>query len=220
LYVAGLLLNARSAAQVVQPLTQPVLFLKESEIVLSSDVWRVVLNIDLSTYHEVISIVESDLMLIERQKQAYTPISELDQIKSLLRTMDSRLNDFYHVLPRLDPRRGLVNLGGTILQALFGTATIADLNSLHEQVSDLRLKNADLAHSVANQLTYVKDLSVSSKVNADAIANLSSILRDQVIESHDRFQEIASDIIWLNISLLGQSTLYRHIRQLELICYN
>jgi hypothetical protein len=128
--------------------------------------------------------------------------------------MDSRLNDFYHVLPRLYPRRGLVNLGGTNLQELFGTVTIADLSSLHEQVSDLQLKNADLAHSVADQLTYVKDLSISSKVNADAIANMSSILRDHFLESHDRFQEIASDIIWLNVSLLGQSTLYRH-RQLE-----
>jgi hypothetical protein len=89
------------------------------------------------------------------------------------------------------------------------------LSSLHEQVSDLQLKNAGLAHSVANQLTYVKDLSITSKVNANAIANLSLILRHQVIESHDRFQEIASDIIWLNISLLGQSMLYKHIRQLE-----
>jgi hypothetical protein len=38
--------------------------------------------------------------------------------------MDSRLNDFHQVLHRLDPRRGLVVFGGTILKALFGTATI------------------------------------------------------------------------------------------------
>jgi hypothetical protein len=43
-------------------------------------------------------------------------------------------------------------------------------------VSDLQLKSADLAHSVTNQLTYVKDVSITSKVNTDAIANLSSIL--------------------------------------------
>jgi hypothetical protein len=28
----------------------------------------------LSTYHDIISIVESDLLLMEQQKQAYTPI--------------------------------------------------------------------------------------------------------------------------------------------------
>jgi hypothetical protein len=214
LYVTGLLLNARSAAQVFQPLTQPVLFLKESDFLLLSDVWRVVLNLDLSTYHEVISIVESDL-LIEQQKQAYTPISELDQIKNLLRTMDSKLNYLYHILPHLDPRQSLVNLEGTVLRTLFGTATIADLNLLHEKVSDLQIKNSDLARSVSNQLTYVKDMSITSKVNADGIANLSSILKEKIIESHDRFQEIASDMLWINISLFGQSTLYKHIRQLE-----
>jgi hypothetical protein len=126
--------------------------------------------------------------------------------------MDSRLNDFHQILPRLDPRR---DFGGAVLQALFGTATLGDVHLLHNAFSDLQLKNADLFHSVANQLSYVKDVSITSKVNADGIANLSSVLRDQVIQSHDKFEEIASDILWLKISLFVQSTLYKHIRQLE-----
>jgi hypothetical protein len=152
---------------------------------------------------------------MEQQKQAYTPITELDQIKSLLHMMDSRLNDFHQVLPWLDPRQSLVDFGGTILKMLFGTATISDVHLLHDTVNDLQLKNADLVHSIANQLTYVKDMSITSKINTDAIAHLSANLRDQVIQSHDKFQEIASDILWLNISLFGQSTLYKHIRQME-----
>jgi len=33
----------------------------------------------------------------------------------LLATLDARLNDFEQVLPRLDPSRGLLDLGGLVL---------------------------------------------------------------------------------------------------------
>ena len=42
------------------------------------------LRIDLSTYHDFISTVKSDLLLIEQRKQAFTPVSELKQIELLL----------------------------------------------------------------------------------------------------------------------------------------
>ena len=96
-------------------------------------------------------------------------------------TLDSRLDKFHQVLPRLDTHRGLINIGCKNLKTLFGTAIDSDVNLLHEVVNDLHQRNADIVHSLANQLTYVEDLSTTTKVNADAIANLSTILRDQVI---------------------------------------
>jgi len=47
----------------------------------------------------------------------------------LLATLDARLNDFQQVLPRLDPRRGLLDLGGLVLKQMFGTATVSDLQA-------------------------------------------------------------------------------------------
>jgi hypothetical protein len=117
----------------------------------------------------------------ERQKQEFTPVFELQQIETLLETLDSRLNEFHQVLPRLDPRRGLVDFGSIILKTIFGTATVSDIHLLHDIIDELKQKNSDITHSLSNQLTYVKDLSTSSKVNADAIANLSSILKDQIV---------------------------------------
>jgi hypothetical protein len=52
---------------------------------------------------------------------------ELKQIEALLQILESKLHDFYQILTRLDRRRGLINLGGTALKALFGTATISDI---------------------------------------------------------------------------------------------
>jgi len=48
--------------------------------------------------------------------------------------LEFKLGDFYQILPKLDSRRGLTNLGGTILKTLFGTATVTDIHLLHETI--------------------------------------------------------------------------------------
>ena len=121
-----MLLSAVVTGQSVQPLNQSVLFVKETDFLYTSDKWRVVIEIDLSAYHDTISVIRSDLMIIEQQKQEFTPVAELKHVDSLLKTIDSRLNDFQQVLPRLDPRRGLLDLGGLVLKQVFGTATLSD----------------------------------------------------------------------------------------------
>jgi len=77
-------------------------------------------------------------------------------------------------LPGVDPRRGLLDVGGSVLKQNFGTATVTDIRSIHEVVEELRQRNSDTAHSVSSQLTYVKD---SGKINAEAIASLSSVVK-------------------------------------------
>jgi len=74
------------------------------------------------------------------QKKEFTPVSELRQIVSLLDTLELKLSDFYQILPKLDSRRGLINLDGTILKTLFGTVT--DIHLLHETIDKLKLYNA------------------------------------------------------------------------------
>jgi hypothetical protein len=64
-------------------------------------------------------------------------------------------------------------------------------------------------------VTYVKQLDSAISTNSDVIANLSSIVKDVVIKSHDRFKEITRDVIWFNPTLYGLSELYVVIRQIE-----
>ena len=75
-----------------------------------------------------------------------------------------------------------------MLKALFGTAVDSDITSLHNTFDELQLRQQDIVHSVANQLTYIKKLDTITSVNADAIANLSGIIRDDMIKSHDKFR--------------------------------
>jgi len=56
----------------VQPLNNTVVFVKETEVVFTSNIWRVVLNIDLSTYHEIISTVRADLFSVEQLNKVYS----------------------------------------------------------------------------------------------------------------------------------------------------
>jgi hypothetical protein len=208
------LLSTIVAAQIVQPLDNGVLFFKETEVILSDDEWRILLRIDLSTYNDVISTVKSDFILVEQQKRAFTPVSELKQIELLLHTSDSRINEFHQILPRLDTRRNLINIGSKNMKTPFEAAMDSDVHLLHDVINDLHQRNVDIVHSLTNQLTYVKDLSTTTKINAEAFTNLSSILRDQVIHSRDEIQNMAKEILVFNVTLFGQSTLFMHIRQL------
>jgi hypothetical protein len=90
--------------------------------------------IDLNTdaYEVVLSTIQGDLILVDKQKQELTTLSELRQIEALLNTLEDKLPNFRQILPQLDSRRSLLSFGGTILKALFATATIADVHQLHK----------------------------------------------------------------------------------------
>ena len=127
----------------------------------------------------------------------------------MLKTLDARLSDFQQVLPRLDPHRGLLVLGGLLLKQIFGTATVSDI---HAVLDELRQRNSDIAHSVSNQLSYVKDF---GKINAEAIANLSNVVQEQMIQSHEQLLNLAKDMFWLNATFHTESSVFAVIRQIE-----
>ena len=59
-------------------------------------------------------------------------------------------------MPRLDRRRALMNLGGNVLKFLFASATVHDVHKLHEVFDKFDSRNSDSAHSLTDQLTYIK----------------------------------------------------------------
>jgi superoxide dismutase len=68
---------------------------------------------------------------------------------------------------------------------------------------------------LAKQLTYVKKLGDTESLNTEAIENLSSIVKDSVIQSHGKYQQITQDLIWFNLTFFGQGTTFAVFRQLE-----
>jgi hypothetical protein len=124
----------------------------------------------------------------------------LERLKQL-QILECKLNDFYPFWPRLDRRSRILVIGGTILKTLFGTATLADLNKLHNILDKLEYKNFDLVQSLSNQITYVKKLYTLTGINSQAIANFTTVIMDNLIHSHKKFQNMIKDIAWLHITV-------------------
>ena len=112
-----------------------------------------------------------------------------------MNTTESSLNYFYRLLPRVHPRRGIINLGSTVLKALFGTVTIADELQLHQTLDHLKSRNADIVHSLSDQVTYIKGLDHVARVNAEAKADMSTVVKDFIIQSYDKLYEHTRDIV-------------------------
>jgi hypothetical protein len=133
------------------------------------------------------------------------------QIEEAMRSLKEKLENIHRFLPRPKMKRGLLNIGGTILKSLFGTATFVDLRSLHETMDSLQRRQESVTHSLDRQLTYVKDLDESVRNDHQAIIDLSTAIKDFAVKTKESFQEVA-DKLECNNKLRAYLAL---IRQLE-----
>jgi hypothetical protein len=90
----------------------------------------------------------------------------------------------------------------------FVTATLSDLNQLHGTIDELKSKEADIVRSLENQLTYVKGLGQNEHLSLEAVSNMSTIVKKELVQSHDRYVQLTRDVMWLNLTLFNQSALF------------
>ena len=90
---------------------------------------------------------------------------------------------------------------------------MSDIHELHGVIHDLQNRNSDIVNSLANQLTYVKKVADTMSLNTESIPNLSSIVKDGIIESHD-ISKLPETYFGLILHFLGQSTTYTTVRQI------
>jgi cephalosporin-C deacetylase-like acetyl esterase len=69
------------------------------------------------------------------------------------------------------------------------------MHLLHGLLNEIILKDAEMSHVIDNQLTYVKDLGAATRIKADAIANMSTTIRDNIIQPSEQFQQITRDML-------------------------
>jgi len=220
LCVSGHSLNVETTELHILPVNRSVPFLKENDALVTSDAWRVAIDLDTKIYEDAFARVTNDHTLVNRQGKQFTPVAELNQIGNLLNTLELRLSNFQQLLPRLDRRRGLLNLDGTVLKTLIGIATLSDLDQLHGTINELKTGEAFIVHSLANQLTYVNGLGQNTRINTDGIKNMFSIVKQELIQTLDWYVQLTRDVMWLNLTLFNQSALFTVIRQLETLCYS
>jgi len=73
------------------------------------------LDVKIKIYEDGIATIRNDLAVINNQRREFTPVVELKQVEVSLYTLESRISNFQQLIPRPERRRGILNLGGTIL---------------------------------------------------------------------------------------------------------
>jgi len=181
------------------PLNHSVVFVKEKDMFLTSDYWRIVVNFNLTAYEDA----PSTLLFVSNGGNYYLsqmeditkrtfPIGELRHVESALSSLESKLAGLKEFLPKVDERRGLIDAGGSILKALFGVATVVDLSDLHTTIDVMQRKEDSIVHSLNRQVSYLKQLDGSVRFIYQAVANLSATLKGIVSKVQEEFQEFAS----------------------------
>jgi len=150
---------------------------------LTDDSWRIAIQIDLYPYDETISTIRADLLAVEQRRKDFTFTFKPQSIETLLTALESKLHNFKQILPKLDPPRGLLNLGGIMLKALFGSAVVSNVTQIHNMFDEFQSNQQNIVHSIDNQITYIKKLDSDTSENAELISNFSSVVRDNIIRS-------------------------------------
>jgi hypothetical protein len=109
------------------PLNGSIAFMKDGDVYVSSDHWKIVVNFDFADYEEVITLLRADITKTQQIAERATPLAEIQQVEMQLNSLEAKLAVLKEFLPRAEPRRGLINAGGSVLRALFKTATLMDL---------------------------------------------------------------------------------------------
>jgi hypothetical protein len=98
-----------------------------------------------------------------------------------------------------------------VLKWAFGTATLSDVQGLHETVDKMHRTEGDFIHSVNHQMTYLKTLDSAVKFNTEAVETLSEKVKAIMLDSNKWKDETDIAIHWLNYSLYT----FTYIRQIE-----
>jgi len=178
------------------PLNQSVIFIKEADVTFTSDYWKVAISFKLAPYEKAIEILHADLTPVIELAHHTPLIDEVHQIQSAVKSLEGKLSSLKQFLPRAERKRGLMNIGGTFLKVLFGTATTTDLADLHATVDTLSHKQGEVIHAVNQQLTYFKQMESTVKFDHEALANWSFILRDFATKSQEKFQKTVTRLEW------------------------
>jgi hypothetical protein len=109
-----------------------------------------------------------------------------------LNALADKVANLKRFFPSSNRKRGLIDLGGGVFRALFGTSTVRDINTLHRTLGKLHKKQEEVVHSVAQQVACFIHLSRDVQFNYMAVSNLSTTLKDFATRTDESFQEVSS----------------------------
>jgi hypothetical protein len=238
-YVTGFTIwGAAAVTSVPEPniFDKGLIFVKDTDILLSGDKWTIVVNIALSDYATLIDLMRSMLSQIRREIQAHkNPKSylfdihweELSRLDKMVGGLEDDSKGFRKLLfeeklarnPRtIDVRnkRGMNDILGYGLKYLFGTADARDVKRLAKVCKDLHTFEAKMIHVTEHQLTYIRTLDEMSRQKMADTVELAIALRDSVRNFSLRLNRVDADLLDTQKAIESQARYSAAIREIEM----
>jgi hypothetical protein len=99
--VSGLIIYLSGADVINTPLNGCVILVEEKPVILTNDYWKIVININLSIYEDVIADLCGDLFQIEEFTRTYSAVREMQQVESTLASLEDKLRELKEILFRV-----------------------------------------------------------------------------------------------------------------------
>jgi hypothetical protein len=143
--------------------------------------WNVIGNLNLNWYRTHIDMIGTILREVDFYKKhprvldklVYVNWQEIKYVYTIWAQLNVELKDLEKLLPVTRKMIVLLNFGGDVLNFLLGTATGADLQTLHQVVDRIPMEQNVMTNSIGNELTYTKELSYNFPTEYPRCINIS-----------------------------------------------
>jgi hypothetical protein len=239
MYISGFVIwGAYAVTSAPEPkmLDKGLIFIKDTDILLSGDRWTIVVNIALEDYATFIDLMKSLLSQVHQKIRVYKSSTaivfdihweELNRLDNLVQELDDDFRNFQKLLfeetvtgnqstTRIRSKRELFNLLGYGLKYLFGTADARDVKRLAGVCDDLHLFKARMAHATEHQLTYIRTLDERTRQNMVDTAELARALGNSVRNFSLQLNVIQSSLVDAQMAIGRQARYSAAIREIEM----
>ena len=237
--VTGLLLcwgAALATGQEPKQFDKGLIFVKDTDILVSGDNWTIAVNIALDDYTVLISTMKLVLGQIRHTIQAHRDPhdvafkihwEEISRLEKIIDELQSDLKGFRQLLydeesdrnpmvPGVRSKRGLIDVLGYGLKYLFGTADAKDVKRLAAICEELHAFKAQMVHAADQQLTYMRAVDEVTKQNNKDTIDLARALRDSIRNFSVQLNKGKADLLDIQAVIKKQVRYSAAIREVEM----
>jgi hypothetical protein len=215
-----------------QKFDKGLVFVKDTDILLSGDRWTIVVNIALDDYATLTDLMKSMLNYVRQEIQVQKNPKlysfdihweELNPLDKLIEDLKDDSNSFRKLLFEETPtrstvnvrnKRGLVDILGYGLKYLFGTADARDVRRLVKLCDELHAFETRMVHATDHQLTYIRTLDEMTKQNMMDTVELARTLRETIHNFSLQFNRVKVDLLDTQAAIKKQARYSAAIREI------
>lgn len=198
-------------------------YLEMGEAVITGDSWRIVVDINVTRIEanlwDLLAAVGSQVELARTTGSAQgleflEP--ELNRIHSLAEEAQEAVGVLKSFLPEGKGKRGLLDIGGTIVKYIFGNPDAEDHRELVDTVALLATREEESLHVVQEQLTFTRQAVRGVEEAGKRTANLAIAVKKGFVEAGVQLADLGRNVSHLKTQLSLMGTFSSSLRCLGL----